>query len=559
MKLALHYAVRSDKGLVRGNNEDSAYAGPRLLAIADGMGGHAGGEVASKLVIGAVGELDEDRPSNDGDIITSLREAVEDANDSLAEAVLADKTLEGMGTTLTALRFGGSTFGLVHIGDSRAYLLRDEQLTQITHDDTYVQSLVDAGRLTLEEASQHPRKSVILRALNGVTIEPDVSVREARLGDRYLLCTDGLTDVLRAETLLEALSEGDPQDCADRLVALALRGGGPDNVTCIVADVVEDGHGDDVPVVAGAVVDQSEDADAGDDSPAARAAGLSARAGTGSGGHGFLGHGSGRQGSGGHDPGRKVPVGSGSGSNGAGVALSKTRGKERRWPRVVVPVGIVVLLAAAAAGTWWWTQTQYFVGESGRSVAVFRGVNTKLGPVRFYRVVGRTAVKVEDLKPAAREQVDGGITATSRSDANDIVVRLETGQMLPLCSSLPSPVTATTAPPSPSTTPKPTLKTTPKTPVTKTTAKKTTARTSTPKAPVTKPNAKQIAARKAAAAKAARVKAAAAKAAKAAKVRAAAARASVAKASASAANASASAASATPSSAGAGASGTSCR
>ena len=144
-ELALHYAVRSDKGLVRGNNEDSAYAGPRLLAIADGMGGHAGGEVASKIVIGAVEELDEDRPVNDGDIITSLREAVEDANESLAAAVAWTTPLDGMGTTLTALRFAGSTFGVVHIGDSRAYLLRDGQLTQITHDDTYVQSLVDSG------------------------------------------------------------------------------------------------------------------------------------------------------------------------------------------------------------------------------------------------------------------------------------------------------------------------------------------------------------------------------------------------------------------------------
>ena len=515
MKLALHYAVRSDKGLVRGNNEDSAYAGPRLLAIADGMGGHAGGEVASKIVIGAVGELDDDRPSNDGDIITSLREAVEDANDSLASAVHEDKTLEGMGTTLTALRFAGSTFGLVHIGDSRAYLLRDEQLTQITHDDTYVQSLVDAGRLTLEEASQHPRKSVILRALNGVAIEPDVSIREARLGDRYLLCTDGLTDVLRAETLLEALSDGDPQDCADRLVGLALRGGGPDNVTCIVADVVEDGHGDDVPVVAGAVVDPGADTD-DDDSPASRAAGLSPRAGHGSGGAG------------------------------RGVALAKTLHKERRWPRAIVPVGIIVLLAAAAAGTWWWTQTQYFVGESGSSVAVFRGVNTKLGPVRFYRVVDHTTVKVKDLKPAARDQVDSGITATSRTDADDIVVRLETDQLLPLCSSLPtsSTVIPTTEPPT--TTPTTPIRTTPKKPA------KTPVKTTAPR----KRTAKQVAASKAAASRAAATRAAAARA----SLATAAASASAASASqASASAASVSAASASAASPSARATGTECR
>jgi hypothetical protein len=254
---------------------------------------------------------------------------------------------------------------------------------------------------------------VILRALNGVAIEPDVSIREARLGDRYLLCTDGLTDVVRAETLLEALSDGDPQDCADRLVALALRGGGPDNVTCIVCDVVEEGHGDDVPVVAGAVVD-SDDArgDTGGDvdSPAGRAAGLSGR----------------------------------------GAVAVRPRRKERRWPRIVAPAAIVLLLVAAAAGTWWWTQTQYFVGESEASVVVFRGVNTQLGPMKFYRVVDRTGVKVSDLKPAARDQVDNGITANSHANADAIVTRLKSNQLLPLCSTM---LTPTTTPP-PTTAPK---------------------------------------------------------------------------------------------------------
>lgn len=439
MKLALHYAVRSDKGLVRGNNEDSAYAGPRLLAIADGMGGHAGGEVASKIVIGAVEELDEDRPGNDGDIITSLREAVEDANESLASAAAADKALRGMGTTLTALRFTGSTVGVLHVGDSRAYLLRGGQLTQITHDDTYVQSLVDAGRLTLDEASQHPRKSVILRALNGVAVEPDVSIREARLSDRYLLCTDGLTDVVRAETLLEALSDGDPQGCADRLVALALRGGGPDNVTCIVCDVVEEGRGDDVPVIAGAVVDpggnNGGDTGGDADSPAGRAAGLS----------------------------------------GGGVAVVRPRRRERRWPRVLAPAAIVALLAAASLGTWWWTQTQYFVGESGNSVVVFRGVNTQVGPVRFFRVIDRTGMKVSDLKPAARDQIDNGITATSRAGAAAIVARLKGNQLLPLCSARPTLTTPRVTPTA--TTPAPTTRSVP---VTATTGRKTAARRTTP-------------------------------------------------------------------------------
>ena len=182
MTLTLRYAVRSDRGLVRGNNEDAVYAGPRLLAIADGMGGHAAGEVASKLVIGSLERLDEDRPL--GDMLYTLRNAVNEANRDLAGAIEGDKKLEGMGTTLTALRFTGRQVGLVHVGDSRAYLLRNGHLTQITHDDTYVQSLVDSGRLTAEEASHHPRKSVILRALMGSDVEPDVSIREARARTR---------------------------------------------------------------------------------------------------------------------------------------------------------------------------------------------------------------------------------------------------------------------------------------------------------------------------------------------------------------------------------------
>ena len=194
---------------MRGNNEDAVYAGPRLLAIADGMGGHAAGEVASKLVIGSLERLDEDRPL--GDMLYPLRNAVEEANHDLAGAIAVDKKIEGMGTTLTALRFTGRQVGLVHVGDSRAYLLRNGHLSQITHDDTYVQSLVDSGRLTPEEASHHPRKSVILRALMGSDVEPDVSIREARARDRYLLCTDGLSDVVTAATIQEALSEGNPR------------------------------------------------------------------------------------------------------------------------------------------------------------------------------------------------------------------------------------------------------------------------------------------------------------------------------------------------------------
>src|SRR5215203_3843804 len=252
MTLVLRYAARSDRGLIRGNNQDSVYAGPRLLAVADGMGGHAAGDVASKVVIAALEHLDDDTPS--GDMLQSLRQAVFEGSEHLREVIRESPQLEGMGTTLTAILFAGGRLALCHVGDSRAYLVRDGQFSQITHDDTFVQTLIDDGRITAEEANSHPQRSLLLRALNGQDVEPDLSMREARAGDRYLLCSDGLSGVVSEETLAEALMDPHPQSTADRLIELALRSGGPDNVTVIVADVIEDtgGRGRVDPVVDGA-------------------------------------------------------------------------------------------------------------------------------------------------------------------------------------------------------------------------------------------------------------------------------------------------------------------
>ncbi len=232
MTLVLRYAARSDRGLVRSNNEDSVYAGARLLALADGMGGHAAGEVASQLMIAALAHLDDDEPGED--LLGKLEAATREGNDSIADHVEEEPELDGMGTTLTAILFSGSKLGLVHIGDSRAYLLRDDHLTQITRDDTFVQSLVDEGRITAEQAHTHPQRSLIMRALTGNEIEPTLTVREARAGDRYLLCSDGLSDVVSDETIENTMREGSQEQCADRLIELALRSGGPDNVTVVV-------------------------------------------------------------------------------------------------------------------------------------------------------------------------------------------------------------------------------------------------------------------------------------------------------------------------------------
>ena len=240
--LALQWAARTEIGLVRSSNQDSVYAGNRLLAVADGMGGMAAGDVASRLAIEAMTPLDEEFAGSD--LLTALRTAVSDANRRIRDEVEADPEKQGMGTTLTAILFSGDRVGLVHIGDSRCYLLRGEEFGQVTRDDTYVQMLVEEGRITLDEASTHPQRSLVSRVLQGQPTDPVYSVVPARAGDRYLLCSDGLSGVLRAETIEQVLREyADVDACVDRLVDLALRAGGPDNITAVLADIV----GDDVP------------------------------------------------------------------------------------------------------------------------------------------------------------------------------------------------------------------------------------------------------------------------------------------------------------------------
>ena len=239
MTLELRFAVRSDVGLLREGNEDSAYAGPRLLAVADGMGGHAAGEVASALTIASMAELDSAQAT--GDMLEELAMAVAMANARLQEKIIANPAVEGMGTTLTALLWCDGRAGVCHIGDSRGYLLRDGELYQITHDHTLVQSLVDEGRISADDVSTHPQRSLLLRALDGRTMaEPDLSVHESLPGDRYLLCSDGLSGVVSDETLRDTLSTiEDPEVATRQLIDLAIHGGGPDNITCIVADVVD--------------------------------------------------------------------------------------------------------------------------------------------------------------------------------------------------------------------------------------------------------------------------------------------------------------------------------
>ncbi len=450
MTLVLRYAARSDRGLVRANNEDSVYAGARLLALADGMGGHAAGEVASQLVIAALAHLDDDEPG--GDLLAKLEAAVHAGNAAIAAQVEMEPELEGMGTTLTAILFDGNRIGLAHIGDSRGYLLRDGELTQITKDDTFVQTLVDEGRITREEAHSHPQRSLIMRALTGHEVEPTLTMREARAGDRYLLCSDGLSDPVSDETIREALQIPDVAEAAYRLIELALRGGGPDNVTVVVADVVDYDYGQTQPILAGAVSGEDEQVTLPNTS-AGRASAIGPR---------------------------KQPA--------KRVAPQAAAPIPHRWSRrrttVVITLVVLVALAGLAIGRAI-IRSNYYVAEYNGLVSIMRGIQGSLLGISLHEphLIGCLnarnelalvsvrqsrgtldchLLRLQDLRLPERTQVQAGLPSGTLDDAIAQMRELSSNFLLPPCpparaTSPPTqaPSRGTTAPPTTSTTTSP--------------------------------------------------------------------------------------------------------
>ena len=444
MTLVLRYSARSDRGLVRANNEDSVYAGPRLLALADGMGGHAAGEVASQLVIAALAHLDDDEPG--GDLLSKLDDAVHQGNAAIAAHVDAEPELEGMGTTLTAILFAGNRLGLVHIGDSRGYLLRDGELAQITKDDTFVQTLVDEGRITAEEAHSHPQRSLIMRALTGHEVEPTLIMREARTGDRYLLCSDGLSDPVSQETILEALQIEDVNESADRLIELALRGGGPDNVTVVVADVVDFDYGQTQPILAGAVSGHDDDSAAPPNTSAGRASVINRRPNTAK---------------------RVVPQ--------QETLVKKPRNRRRMFFAAAL-IGLLVLAGLAVGREI--IRNNYYVTAHDGTVSIMRGISgsilgirmqnpyllgclndrNELSQISYGQALDNLdcrVMRLQDLRPSERAQVAAGLPGGSLDDAIGQLRELSRTSLLPPCPSAAEPTTST-PPPAPTPAPAPT-------------------------------------------------------------------------------------------------------
>ncbi|OUE19687.1 PP2C-family Ser/Thr phosphatase [Clavibacter michiganensis] len=408
-------AAVSHVGKVRSNNQDSGYAGRDLFVVADGMGGHAGGDVASAVALTRIIEADKPYASAH-DAEFALQAGLVAANQLLAETVFEHSELTGMGTTVSALARVGRHVAIAHIGDSRIYLFRRGELSQISADHTFVQRLVDSGRITPEEALVHPRRSVLMRVLGDVDAAPEVDTQvvDTHTGDRWLLCSDGLSSYVSEERITEILATaGTPDTVADALVKESLDHGAPDNVTVVVVDVLDedDETAASRPAPEPVLVGSAAQPLAFGDEPAKRAVRIPS----------LLLH----------------PLRATTAARDAQfepesdqylealIAEDRRRALRRR---VTWLVGVALILAGlvlACVLGYRWTQSRYYVGESEGTVAVYNGVQQTIGPIELSHVYARTEVKVDDLQPFYRQQVEQTINADSLAGAEEIVNRLQ--------------------------------------------------------------------------------------------------------------------------------------
>jgi len=401
-------AAVSHVGKIRANNQDSGYAGGRLFVVADGMGGHAGGDVASAMAIKRIAETDIQYPSA-RDAEFALRSALLAANTLLAETVFDHQELTGMGTTVSAILRVGDEAAIAHIGDSRIYLLRDDELTQITADHTFVQRLVDSGRITPEEAAVHPRRSVLMRVLGDVDASPeiDTTVHDLRPGDRWLLCSDGLSGYVTDDKMFTVLTTiPDPDAAAHRLVKESLDQGAPDNVTVIVVDIDKSGDSSSVPpvLVGSAAAPLSFEPE-----PPRRPLRLPT----------LLLH-----------PLRALPPADEHFEPESEEYLDELILEDRRRARNrriawLVTIGLVIIaMIAGLVLAYQWTQTRYFVGADGQTVAIYQGIQADVGPVSLSSVYQQTSITLRSLPTYTRETVENTISAGSLADAEEIIERL---------------------------------------------------------------------------------------------------------------------------------------
>ena len=401
-------AASSHIGKIRASNQDSGSVGRNLFVVADGMGGHAGGDVASALAVQHLFGLDRPYDSVE-DAREALFRGILDAGADLTTAVEEHPELTGMGTTVSAMIRVKSQMVIAHIGDSRIYRLREGVLEQITADHTFVQRLVDSGRITPEEAAVHPRRSVLMRVLGDVDADPEIDTHivDTLPGDRWLLCSDGLSGYVSERDIAETLlTVDDVELAAHKLITQSLSEGAPDNVTVVIVRVAE--GLDSSPPAETRMVGAAAGPLTYETGPVMRRPALPA----------LLLH-----------PLRAMPPADEHFEPEEDYLEELIREDRRRLirRRVVWSLSVVVVIGAlvgAAFAAYEWTQTRYFVGESNGFVAIYQGVPESVGPFALSTLYDQTDLSIESLQVFEQERISQSLPAESLDDARDIVERL---------------------------------------------------------------------------------------------------------------------------------------
>ncbi|MEE2523754.1 PP2C family serine/threonine-protein phosphatase [Pseudarthrobacter sp. J75] len=472
--LIMRYAARSDVGRIRAKNDDSAYAGRHLAVVADGMGGHAGGDVASAATVLDMIHLDHDDYNGDAD--TVLADEIQTANSLLSELVHINPKLAGMGTTVTALLLAEGKLHFAHIGDSRAYRLRNGEFEQVSTDHTFVQRLIDEGRLRPEEAETHPHKNVLMRVLGDVDASPelDLDVLDVVPGERWLLCSDGLNYVAGHVIERTVRETKDLRECVEKLVDLTLEAGSPDNVTVVMVEIAQETSDDvstaAVDIVPAAVTASKEDhddavtseatppnetADAADAGTVADAD-KPASAGSDSNTDPNLGEHLSAEvlreelESRPHDLVGAAATAAETGSiptiagrtvarRAATVLTHKAEsstpveaeddpmlGRPRRWVTLSIAAALLLVLTVGLWLGYAWTQTRYYIGEHDSKVAIFNGVSQRLGPFQLSTLESVTEIPMDSLPAFSQQRVRQTVPARDLYDAQRIVQNLKT-------------------------------------------------------------------------------------------------------------------------------------
>lgn len=468
-KILFMYATAvSDVGTVRSNNQDSAFAGEHLAAICDGMGGHAGGDTASTIAIRSLAHIEQDSRPHDVKTVSSMMEtSIMAAHDAIVGKAKRERRLAGMGTTVTAVTLVRGYWVLAHLGDSRAYLLRDNHLMRMTTDHSYVQHLIDTGHITPEEARNHPQRNVVMRVLGDFDIDPrpDIALRSAHPSDRWLLCSDGLCGVLEDSTIQDVMSSiSNQEECAQKLVSMALRAGSTDNVTAVIADatLALDADAFDLPhqtpLIGGAA---SKDLESIADivnkavasapalredknSPAQRAAALAQdddnsknpdegtisitrivqpshiREEVGelhtpdTNEIPIVKKKNGKVSTDPHDPDVARAV------KHEQDEAHRAHSLRRRWTRIGIFLGILLVLfviSGVGYGVYAWTQTQYYIGKDSNKVVIYQGVPTNIFGIALSHKVESTDIPVNKLDKSWQDQLKEGISFGSLVEA----------------------------------------------------------------------------------------------------------------------------------------------